>query len=507
MTYMALFSITPVQAYISKARKLRDLYAGSKILSFLAAAGLKTSGKAVYPSPGSPSAPNKFVFEVEAENATAVKARMKQIEDTVQAEWLNLADIAGVPFDLVDDYWQYAWAALPWDGQNYADAHSKLQGLLVAAKLKPNRIRKPQEGKKCPLCGENQVWKKLKDDFGREEELCGVCAIKRRMPECPIPREHPLYDLSNQLNFPMTTQLAAHRYIQEHNLSLKDIDAIHHENDGRLPDIQKYYAILLMDGDKMGDLVNTKKDTEEHQELSRTLDAFTGSIAVAEPGRLIYAGGDDVCAVLPLETALETAKTIRELYTQKVTSKYANGKNATISAALVMVHHKEPLREAIGDSHTFLDTLAKDRAGRDALAIVLRKRSGGDRSVFFKWDGDKNPFYARESLLQSFEAVTAGLSDNALTTGLVYRLGQLRDAVFGIIQDKNSDSETKKERIVKMFAYEVEHSCSRGADTELTARRLAGLCLPKADTSDPARPDDFNPEAPLIAHFLSKAAK
>jgi CRISPR-associated protein Cmr2 len=488
MTYLAAFSITPVQAYILRARKLRDLYAGSKILSFLAGTGLKAAlearGEAVYPTPGSGSVPNKFVFTLEAEDAGALKSCMGKIEHAIQAGWLGLAEITGVPADLIDDYWQYSWAALPWDGKDYPKTHSKLQGLLAAAKLKPNRIRKPQQGEKCPLCGENQVWKAL-TAFEKPEKLCGPCAVKRLVPESRLPREHDLYALAVQKNFPVTTELAAHKYIADNHLGAEAINRLHNENDGEIPNIQKYYAILLMDGDKMGDLVNSKKDPGEHRDLSETLDRFTGSIRIAEPGRLIYAGGDDVCAVLPLDTALATAKTIRENYKKIV--------GGTISAALLIVHHKEPLREAIRDSHTILDSISKEKAGRDAFTILLRKRSGGDRDIHFKWDAE-NPFLQTETLLRSFEQITAEISGKTITSSLVYSLGQLKDAIL-------VDGITALQ-IVQMFAYEVKHSFPHTADTELTARRLAGLCLPgKAGGGTAA----FNPEAPVIAHFLSGA--
>jgi CRISPR-associated protein Cmr2 len=486
MTYLAVFSVTPVQAYISMARKLRDLYSGSKILSFLAGTGLKAAGEAVYPTPGSASVPNKFVFTLEAENAGAVKSRMGQIEAAIQAEWLRLAEITGVPAELIDDYWQYSWAALPWDGKDYPKTHSRLQGLLAATKLKPNRVRKPQQGEKCPLCGENQVWKTLTDAFDRTEKLCGVCAVKRLLPESPIPKGHTLYELTVQKNFPVTTELAAHKYITENRLGPADIDRLHNENDGKIPNVQKYYAILLMDGDRMGDLVNAKKDPREHRELSETLDKFTGGISIAGPGRLIYAGGDDVCAVLPLDSALQTAKTIRESYRNIV--------GGTISAALLIVHHKEPLREAIRDSHTILDSVSKKKAGRDALTVLLRKRGGGDRDVHFKW-GAKNPFLQTETLFASFEHITAELSGKTIASSLVYRLAQLKDAVLvdGITAGQ----------IVKLFAYEVKHSFPHTTDVDMTAGRLAGLCLPGADTAGRGKTGAFNPEAPVIAHFLS----
>jgi CRISPR-associated protein Cmr2 len=506
MNYLAVFSITPVQGYINRARKLRDLYAGSKILSFLASVGLKVAinkgGKAVYPpDTKSSSVPNKFVFTIDAENTGVVKEVMGRIEETIHAEWLALAEITGVPSNLIDDYWQYSWAALPWnkDKGDYPKTHSKLQGLLAATKLKPNRIRKSQAGEKCPLCGENQVWRELKDNFGRTEKLCGVCAIKRLLPESKIPEKHDLYDLSNQKNFPITTDLAAHRYIRDNGLTQEDIERLHNERDNKLPNIQKYYAVLLMDGDYMGDLVNKKKSPEEHSELSKTLDDFTANLRhlIAKPGRLIYAGGDDVLAVLPLDSALETAKTIRESYIKKVRDRdhAQDKKHISISAALLIVHHKEPLREAIRDAHHVLDAISKEKADRDALTIRLRKRSGGDRDMYFKWDA-QNIFLQKETLLESFEHIKTELSNQHITSGLVYRLSQLKDAVLA--------EGINREQIVKMFAYEVNHSLSHTIDMEVTVRRLAGLSM---TIDQEQKISDFNPEVPVIAHFLSGAEK
>jgi len=500
--YLAVFSITPVQSFISHARKLRDFYVGSKILSHLAKTGLlkalgdEVAGNEVYPSKESDSVPNKFVFTLDANEAQEVITKMKLIEGAVQDEWLYLAGFVGVPHDLIDDYWQYSWAAVPLNGADYSQIHSKVQALLAATKLKPNRIRKPQRGKKCPLCGENSVWKTITDSSEKKEDLCGVCAIKRLLPQKSIPKNHPLYELTQQENFPITTELAAHRYIAENKLSEDDIQKLHEDDDSRLPNKQKYYALLIMDGDRMGDLVNTKTTPEEHRKLADDLEHFTKSIPhkFDNGGRLIYAGGDDVCAVMPLDGALDEAENIRESYKKFI----YDGTRGTISAALIITHHKEPLREVIRDAHTALDEIAKDKADRDALVIRLKKRSGGDRDVCFKWDAP-NEFFKTETLFESFKIISALVAEKDITTNLIYRLSTLKPALF----DGKGKQLLDDAKTLKMFVYETSHSFPKTVDIENTAKRLAGLCISKTGKGG----IEFNAEAPVIAHFLAGTVK
>ena len=56
-----------------------------------------------------------------------------------------------------------------------------------------------------------------------------------------------------------------------------------------------------------------------HAAVSESLGDFSlhgvSSIISKHGGTLIYAGGDDVCAILPVETALQAAKGIQEYYT------------------------------------------------------------------------------------------------------------------------------------------------------------------------------------------------
>ena len=71
-----------------------------------------------------------------------------------------------------------------------------------------------------------------------------------------------------------------------------------------------YYAILVADGDGMGEIIKKQKTPSAHRVLSKALDGFARSarsIVEEHDGRLIYSGGDDVLAFLPLHQAIECA--------------------------------------------------------------------------------------------------------------------------------------------------------------------------------------------------------
>ena len=499
----------------------------------------------------------------------------------------------------------------------YSATHSAVQSLLASSKLKPEMPRKAQGGEKCPLCGEHEVlhdfvlagstkakeykngvlafWDNLRErmnsegsfaQVGKNERLCAVCCIKRFLPLSL--KKHPselLYSvLAQEESFPSTTEISAHSYMEQlnipkderrflankfHNAEIDDSD-----DDIVLPERDKYYAMLVMDGDKMGDLINgktltatwgdvvhpilrkrfdqlgfvkdspLKKRMKEkrtlnpalHSTISDSLNSF-GRFAVAPlihnaSGRLIYAGGDDVCAVVPLDTALKTADNIQRAYTMDFV-RYAehgpealtgtindlkgkwgihlggNGqvKGISISGALVLAHHKTPLREVLRDAQRLLSAEAKENAGRNALAISLSKRSGAPRKMTLRWE-DENVFMDNsERILESFQAVMLDVDNDDLASRLLYSLESLHDALHPMMKT-DSEVEKNKDKIVRLFRYEILHSGKmvmgnkeeQKVAADIMARRLVGICLQK-------RHDDnmwvFHPEAAIIARFLA----
>lgn len=141
-----------------------------------------------------------------------------------------------------------------------------------------------------------------------------------------------------------------------------------------------FYALLLMDGDNMGALIGDKS-AAERKKISQALSSFTGKVPDIVHdlnGMLVYAGGDDVFAFLPVSTAIECARRCREAY-QCSFQEYAPfipKDQATISAAIQYAHMNTALGTVVKDAHRLLDETAKDRTGRDALACRVWKRGG-----------------------------------------------------------------------------------------------------------------------------------
>jgi CRISPR-associated protein Cmr2 len=173
----------------------------------------------------------------------------------------------------------------------------------------------------------------------------------------------------------------------------------------------------------------------------------------------------------------------------------------SISAGIVVAHHKTPLRETISQAHRVLDGVAKDKTGRNAVAIRLRKRSGGDRDFSCQWD-DTNIFASSpETLFESFCSVLADAEED-MSTSLIYRLEDLRVALEPLMD--SIDKPDTRDRIVRLFLYEVGHTMSGSgsklppAEHEERARQLAGICIRK----DARGTWFFEPEAAVIARFL-----
>ena len=437
---------------------------------------------------------------------------------------------------------------------------------------------------------------------GKNERLCAVCAIKRFLPRVMNwsgNQEEILATVFRSADsFPSTTEMAAHHYLQEltgkititRNEYPRLVDALHQtevenaedeqsqamrviidegENRGvKFTDRDKYYALLLMDGDRMGDLINGQTlsatwndvlhpDLRErfgrpgfqpnsplratvdgkplltktrllnpalHAAISDGLNSFArygvAPVIQDKGGKLIYAGGDDVCAIMPLEGALAAADAIRQAYNMAFVRYTENGaeeisgtvptngkvglhlgraEKISISAAIVIAHHKEPLREVLRDAHQVLEGVAKDRADRNALAIRLKKRSGGDRDLWMQWDA-ANPYGEGETLLQSLRAVMDDVGGALLGSSLLYRLDELRQAIAPLAANA-AVLAANRDLIVRLIAYEVGHSGKLLAKdkTQLVARRLAGLMVQGVSTEE----NWYNPEAAIIAHFLA----
>ncbi len=183
----------------------------------------------------------------------------------------------------------------------------------------------------------------------------------------------------------------------EKELLLKDLNKIQKEIGGAA---SEFYAILIMDGDQIGSKLGS------HESIVKNgLAAFTQSVKeYFDPnpenknpanGVLIYAGGDDVLALVPVDIAIEAALYIREKYKDAFDKVIKENKDTctveefTMSAALVFAQYKIPLRSVLKKAHHYIDNIAKDKNGRDSLAIAVMKPGGIAFDWVSCWEGDK----------------------------------------------------------------------------------------------------------------------
>lgn len=234
-----------------------------------------------------------------------------------------------------------------------------------------------------------------------------------------------------------------------------------------------YYAILVMDGDDMG-----KWLAGEHPQMPRFQEAMHEDVlpkfgALPEPersnwkslldgprplaanlhtslssalstfalrgvkfiveerhfGRVVYAGGDDLLAFLPLAEALAAARELYMLFTGRARvfggkleldpteqGGYVRwddeillmpGPCITLSAGLAIVHHLYPLDAAL-EAARESEKAAKGVLGKSAVCVRVLKRSGETVQMRSKWDAMGDTFGRLVALFQS-EALSSKL--------------------------------------------------------------------------------------------------
>ncbi len=240
---------------------------------------------------------------------------------------------------------------------------------------------------------------------------------------------------------------------------------------------EAYYGLILMDGDKLGawlagneaftqtaykdcwhtqvrvnannkaasnpDLkryLDEKRLTSpaRHAAISASLNAFSLQLtryAVEEKhhGKLLYAGGDDVMAMIPAGELTSCMLLLRLLYSGAICEHDANalrqaaklpegvkldqgfvhykgrlirlmGKKATASAGAVLAHHTAPLQRVLKELRA-AESTAKNKGDRDAFSIRILKRGGGTVSTTAKWFAQseeiKHPILLLQQLAQA----------------------------------------------------------------------------------------------------------
>ena len=196
-----------------------------------------------------------------------------------------------------------------------------------------------------------------------------------------------------------------------------------------------YFAIVLSDGDKIGDWLAIDSEQRDkaltqdfHKEFSQRLSEYAREVYNYASSKkfsyeVVYAGGDDFMALAHPWDIFELLKVLNHTFKCKVNPK------ATISAGVVIGHEKEDLRYLLRQVR-IAEKNAKNKAGRNAFCIRVITRGGAPVEFCAKWDGEG---------LSILEELVNMFKQEALGDGTVYDLREIYYSNLG----KNSEGITK----------------------------------------------------------------
>ena len=348
------------------------------------------------------------------------------------------------------------------------------------------------------------AWKSL---FKHDDWLGASTLVKRLWHLAYLKEKWGLPTGSDDFKMPNTHKIAAHRPSESGD----------EEDEEKLAG-EKYYAVLALDGDEIGKWVSGEKtpplgsqfseytdvngpqqhgarkyfadhggdgllkiprplSPSYHLQFSEALSNFAllcaRRIVEAHDGRLIYAGGDDVLAMLPADTALECAQALREAFQgspklkdslqatatalqtahenakpardiPRAVTAAANGKllNSTtpgylsvstdqaghpisfvvpgpaaeVSVGIAIAHFKSPLQDVVRAAQQAEKRAKGPLLGRAAVAVTLLKRSGEISEWGAQW---------KSGGLDLYQAIAKALDDGSLSAKFPHRVCQL----------------------------------------------------------------------------------
>jgi CRISPR-associated protein Cmr2 len=499
MAYLFSLSLGPAQEFIAAARRTRDLWFSSWLLSELSKAAAKEIGRnrLIFPfvdddgelEPDSDfNVVNKILAKIDDDPRrlgqrvkAAVHNRLNEIMDRAFDEALKDFPAGSCNIDKakaqVDDLPEIYWAAVPLNG-DYAHARRRVEALLAARKntrdfgptdkWRGNEWKSALDGLRESVIPRTAT--RGKRGVKKNEALCGAGLLKRfgkpsnqkegedfasvphiaawpliqsfseghnkalteyvsflwakdisktalYRPPCPcsaiFPYDgHILFEEQLKEYFDETAQATELEQAREklRELLKKEIGA------APLP----YYAILFGDGDRMGEAIDARDTEAQHKKLSRALSQFAGEarkIVSEHDGSMIYAGGDDILALVPLSAVIQCACQLADAFKGKLSEfKNAEEKSPTLSVGIGISHQMESLEDALKLARD-AEKEAKKLSGKDALCVKVSKRSGTVTTVVDHWG----------ALDERLKLFTSFHQEDEVPDGAAYELRQLAD--------------------------------------------------------------------------------
>jgi len=605
-TYLLSVSIGPVQSLIDAARRTRDLWGGSWLLSEVSrAAALRLHqaqpGSLIFPSPADPERalqpqdqlgdqanianilracvdlPDaEAVRALSAEAAAAARARLRQIGERVRSNLsIGLRDALwdAQLADLLDI--QAVWVQLPAEPERggrsaYATASQTLGGLLAARKSTRTFAQTPRSvpaglpkssldgaaesvlppaaqlppgarhalglssGEQLDALGvlkrlagrvdQFSAWSRIAVDPWVEDLAQSAPAALARLREAYEPlvglglatrvsgnsgryADFP-YDAQLLFGFRISAALAnevdgtAMASPREALLTLQHALAAAVRARGSAP--VPYAAILKADGDRMGKLLQRARTADDSRAISERLHGFASSVAALvreHRGHAIYAGGDDVLALIPRPQALACAAALAKAFAQAMAPiaqalALPADEYPTLSVGLGIGHIMEPLgrlRERAASAERNAKQ-HKDQPERNALAILLGIRSGSELGWRAQWS-DEAAFAALHDFVAAY---TAGELPSRVAYDL--RAISLRSRALARLNSASGEGQTPTDRA--MAVAEVRRTLSR-AHREGGRERISAAMRERVLAEVERQPLDALADTLILARWLA----
>jgi CRISPR-associated protein Cmr2 len=376
-SYLFTLTITPVQSFITQARKTKDLFAGSKILSSIIRNTIKKAedeynAKLIFPQDNDHNAKrifpqdiefvsNKFVLKLEDKDP---KVLGDDLEKFINKESINLIFKKTNKCDTVFyNFFQVFWVAVKLT-DDYKKDYKKLEHSLGAVKnLRTFTQKLQQKGKeKCSICGERN-WEEKES----EDKLCLICYTKRVCGRDEI-----------DSSFQSTADIVMLN--RKDSLNGKIAQKYLEDN----PSEKKYYALIHLDIDSLGKTLSNL-DEEGQIKLSKALANFSEEAkdTVDKAGKTIYAGGDDFLGFVNLSYLFDVIIDIQKAFEETVKKEFSN---LTYSTSIIIAHYKAPLHKVLDYSRELLAQTKNHFDDKNGVGIIVMSNSAINAQTICRYD-------------------------------------------------------------------------------------------------------------------------
>lgn len=586
--YLLALSIGPVQGFIAAARRTRDLWFGSYILSEVSKAAARflddMGATLIFPAPKNK---NLLAADSELQVTNHIMALVPEDLDpekladcakkAARYRWLIFAEStletvgrekinSNIWEEQVIDVLELYAAWVPWDSSktSYQKARERLNLVLDGRKALRDFLPASGNWKGIPkssldgaresvlsLTGRADVRRRFK--IKKNEHLDSVGLIKRCAP-MPGGDQHAEFvsvvrvaadpwirgkakteqgkscfkkigdlccsDFAPRIysevyaNFPYdATPLYISRLkalqkdpdMEPYKKNLTEIEIIIQKNFKKGDQPSPYYAVLLADGDHMGAVLSKMQNPEEHQKFSSSLSDFSQEVRkIIEDhyGCLVYSGGDDVLAFLPVDQCLSAARELHDFFESKLSQENpALGTDVpTLSVGIAIGYCFDPLEDMLTSAREALKDAKDGRLAdrydkRNGLAVHYLPRGAEAIRVRDRWENKPD---------RRLEKWIEYLNSDSLSDRTVYDLHALAGDYTGwkcdslqdlvvkelerILSKKKPAGKKMSEDVIDTLKAEIEGAADldRLACELLVARHMAPIFSQAADRTGTA---------------------